>query len=521
MKKEIRFLIVFVLGLLLAWGMGVKSVSAGSPSRVPAGKYTSLEELSHKRLGIITGSSFDQDIAARFPEAEAVYFNNMSDLLTALKGDKIDAFAVDEPVATYIMVDNDDVTYIQDYLDTFEYAYTFPRTESGRKICDQLNEYLRKLKAENALDEKIMKWCSRDESDWVMPDCENLPAPNGVLTMAVNPVYPPFAYVYGEKIVGYDIDIAAEFCEAYGYGLEVKSINFDGILPAVQSGKCDFAGCGITITPERAESILFSEANYSGGIVMAVPGKSQGGGVKGLLSDIAKSFEKTFLREKRWRLFLSGIMETLVITIASVILGTALGFLVYMLCRGGNRLTNGITGFCLWLIRGMPMVVMLMILFYVIFGKVSISGGIVSIIGFTLTFGASVFGLMKMGVGTVDEGQYEAALALGYTDRQTFFKIILPQALPHVMPSYAVEIISLIKATAIVGYIAVQDLTKVGDIVRSRTYEAFFPLIAVTVIYFILEYLFKVLTGKLERYIDPRQQKPENILKGVNTDDTN
>ena len=137
----------------------------------------------------------------------------MSDLLTALKGDKIDAFAIDEPVATYVMTDNDEVTYIQDYLDTFEYAYTFPRTESGRKICSQFNEYLRKLKAENILDKKIVKWCSRDESDWVMPDCESLPAPNGILTMAVNPVYPPFAYVYGEKIVGYDIDIAAEFCE--------------------------------------------------------------------------------------------------------------------------------------------------------------------------------------------------------------------------------------------------------------------------------------------------------------------
>ena len=133
MKKGIRFLAVFVLGLLLACCMEGKSVSAGSSFQVPAGKYTSLEELSHKRLGIITGSSFDQDIAARFPEAETVYYNNMSDLLTALKGDKIDAFAIDEPVATYIMVDNDDVTYIKDYLDTFEYAYTFPKTASGTK----------------------------------------------------------------------------------------------------------------------------------------------------------------------------------------------------------------------------------------------------------------------------------------------------------------------------------------------------------------------------------------------------
>ena len=104
-------------------------------------------------------------------------------------------------------------------------------------------------------------------------------------------------------------------------------------------------------------------------------------------------------------------------------------------------------------------------------------------VSFTLTFGATVFGLLRMGVGAVDKGQYEAACALGYSDRSTFFKIILPQALPHVLPAYKGEIVGLIKATAVVGYIAVQDLTKMGDLVRSRTYEAFFPLIAVTVIF--------------------------------------
>ena len=124
-----------------------------------------------------------------------------------------------------------------------------------------------------------------------------------------------------------------------------------------------------------------------------------------------------------------------------------------------------------------------------------------------------------MGVGAVEPGQYEAACALGYTNRRTFFKIILPQALPHIMPSYKGEIIGLIKATSIVGYIAVQDLTKMGDIVRSRTYEAFFPLIAITVIYFLLEGLLGFLVSRLSFNINPKRRKPEKILKGVKTDD--
>ena len=208
---------------------------------------------------------------------------------------------------------------------------------------------------------------------------------------------------------------------------------------------------------------------------------------------------------------------TLLITVLSILSGTALGFLVFMLCRNGNVVANGITRFSVWLVQGMPMVVLLMILYYVIFGNSAISGIAVAVIGFTLTFGASVFGLLKTGVGAVDPGQYEAAYALGYSSCRTFFRIILPQALPHVMPAWQGEIVGLIKATAIVGYIAVQDLTKMGDIVRSRTYEAFFPLIAVTVIYFVLEGLFSFAVGRVRFRMDLRKRGPERILRGVNT----
>ena len=126
---------------------------------------------------------------------------------------------------------------------------------------------------------------------------------------------------------------------------------------------------------------------------------------------------------------------------------------------------------------------------------------------------------MKMGVGTVDRGQYEAAYALGHSNSRTFFRIILPQAIPHILPAYQGEIVGLIKATAVVGYIAVQDLTKIGDIVRSRTYEAFFPLIAVTVIYFVLEGLLNMLVGWLRVRSDPKKRSKARILKGVKTDD--
>ena len=344
--------------------------------------------------------------------------------------------------------------------------------------------------------------------------------------MVIEGALPPFGYFRGGEIVGIEVDLAAQFCEAYGYGLDIKVMTFDGLLTAVQAGKADFSASAISVTKERAESVNFSVPYFSGGAKLMILKDNAGtgsnvspGSDNSFLRSIGESFEKTFVREERWKLFLEGVLTTLVITLLAMLFGTILGFLIFMLCRKGNPVANIITRIFLWLIQGMPAVVLLMVLYFIVFGSVSISGVVVSVIGFTLTFGAAVFGLMKMGVGTIDRGQYEAAYALGYSNTRTFFRIILPQALYHVLPAYKGEVVSLIKATAIVGYIAVQDLTKMGDIVRSRTYEAFFPLIAVTIIYFALEVLIGRIISRLSININPKRRKPSKILKGVNTND--
>ena len=480
-----------------------------------------------KRIGIPSGTSFDLIVEKRFPEADLLYFNNQSDLLTALAANKIDAFPSDEPVIRYIMNQRTDITYIPDYLEKFEFAYCFAKTEEGQRLCGQFSKFITGLKENGSLDALVNKWFSSDESIKTMPDISSLSAENGILRLATDGDYMPFEYIRDGQLVGYDIDIAAQFCQAYGYGLETEIMNLDAVLPAVQSGKCSFGASAITITPERAESVLFSEPNYSGGTVMVVlkeenaasaaasDAKKEGSFWNG----VASSFDRTFVREARWQLFLKGVGTTVLITLLSILLGTALGFLVFMLCRNGNMAANSITRFSVWLVTGTPMVVLLMILYYIIFSSKAISGIAVAVIGFTLTFGASVFSLLRMGVGTIDRGQYEAAYALGHSNRHTFFRIILPQAIPHVLPAYQSEIVGLIKSTAIVGYIAVQDLTKMGDIVRSRTYEAFFPLISITVIYFVLEGLLSFAVSRIRISIDPKRRSRERILKGVDLHD--
>ena len=498
-------------------GVGVM-VRGETPTESPVATY--------RRVGIQTGSSFDAIISEKMPDAEAVYFNTKADLVAALDGDKIDTFVVDEPVAKILMRENDRLTFLPDYLDTFSFALVFPNSDAGKALRDQFNGFLETLRADGTLDALEEKWFSEDEDAKTMPDIAALSAENGTLRVATEAAYNPFEYMRDGAVVGYDMELAARFCEACGYGLEIVDMSFESILPSVQAGKCDLAASAITVTPERAQSILFSEPYFYSGTVLMVLKQSDENtiapgdfnGKSGFLESLGDSFKKTFLRENRWRLFLTGVMNTLIITILSILFGTALGFAVYMLCRNGNPVANGITRFCTWLVQGMPMVVLLMILYYVIFGSVSISGIAVAVIGFAFTFGSAVFGLLRMGVGAVDGGQYEAACALGYSNRRTFYRIILPQAAPHILPAYKGEVVGLIKATSIVGYIAVQDLTKMGDIVRSRTYEAFFPLIAVTIIYFLLEGLIGFFVSRISVCFNPKRRKPDEILKGIRID---
>jgi polar amino acid transport system substrate-binding protein len=203
------------------------------------------------------------------------------------------------------------------------------------------------------------------------------------------------------------------------------------------------------------------------------------------------------------------------ITVLSILTGTLLGFAVYMLCRNGNRAANAVSRFFMWLIQGMPLVVLLMILYYIVFGWSRLNGTVVSIVGFTLIFACAMYEMLSVGFGAIGNGQYEAATALGYNESQSFFKILLPQAARHFMPLYKNEVVTLIKETSVAGYIAVQELTKISDLVRARTYQAFFALIFTAIIYFVISAILTRIVGAVEKKIDPKKRSQEKILEGI------
>jgi len=150
--------------------------------------------------------------------------------------------------------------------------------------------------------------------------------------------------------------------------------------------------------------------------------------------------------------------------------------------------------------RGTPVLVLLMLIFYVLFASIDINPVLVAVFAFGLHFAAYIAEIFRAGVRSIDDGQTEAGIAMGFSKVQTFIYIIMPQTVQRILPVYKGEFISLVKMTSIVGYVAVQDLTKASDIIRSRTFDAFFPLIMVAILYFILAW---VLTRALE-YIEQR-----------------
>ena len=472
--------------------------------------YQSMEELAAPgtRLGILTGSVFDALTQEAFPNAELAYYNNIPDMAYSVTTGQLDAFMVDEPVARYMELEYPAVTHIPELLSETDYAIAFPKTEAGARLRDQMNEFMAALESDGTLAEIDEIWFGSDESKKVI-DLSGLTGESGVLQLATNTENPPFSYLYDGEIVGYEIDIVARFCAAHGYGLEIHNMDFAALIPGLGE-RYDLAASCIAVTEERAESVHFSDPGYSGGTVMMVRGAEE---EKGFWASLAESFEKTFIRENRWKLIVQGIGTTVLISLLATILGSILGFGLCLLKLSGNSLAKGFAQVYIRVLQGTPMVVLLMILFYLVFAGSGLDGVWVAVVGFGLNLAAYVCEMIRTGIQSVDRGQTEAALALGYTRTRAFLQIVMPQAARQFLPVFKGEFISLIKMTSVVGYIAVQDLTKMSDIIRSRTYEAFFPLISTAVIYFLIAWLLTSLLKPIERRVEPNRR--HRGVKGV------
>ena len=479
-------------------------------------QYTELSQLSGKLVSSQTGSVADLLVNSVIPNVSYSYFNNLIDQITALQNNKVEAVPADEPMAKLAVAQNPDLAILPERIVEDHYGVAL---QKNSQLTDEVNAAIAQLKADGTLEQMKEKWTNANDSMKVLPQLD-YPGANGTLKVAHVIAAEPMEYIGADGTpIGYDLELMLHIGKILDRKVEFISVDFAGLIPMLQSGKADAAvGC-MSITDERKKAVDMSDSYYDGGLYFVVRKVTESSvsvstlNKKNTLESLKASFIRTFITENRWKLVLDGLKVTVIISIFSGILGSLMGFGICMLRRSKRRAISVPTAGFIRLIQGTPIIVLLMIFYYIIFGKVDISAVIVAILGLAINFAVYVSEMMRTGIDAVDKGQIEAAYALGFTKMKTFWKITFPQAARHFLPVFKGEFISMVKMTSVVGYIAIQDLTKVSDIIRSRTLEAFFPLIATAVIYFIVANILTALLTRLEMKMDPKRRK--RTVKGV------
>ena len=221
-------------------------------------------------------------------------------------------------------------------------------------------------------------------------------------------------------------------------------------------------------------------------------------------SSLSEDFYKSLVYQDRYQFVLKGLGNTIVMALFATIIGVLLGVLIALIIDCNNKTGNFglLSGICktyVSIIRGTPVLLQLMIIYYVIFKIVDINIVLVGIIAFGLNSAAYVSEIIKSGIISIHKGQYEASKALGFNYFETMRYVILPQAIRNILPALGNEFITLLKETSVAGYIGIVDLTKASDIIASRTYDYFFPLILIAIIYLIMTLGLSKLVNLMER----------------------
>ena len=470
-------------------------------------------EIEVKRAAWWPGGVAEREAYSRWSGVQHIYPDTISDMMQMIRQKKVDAAILQRVFYDALKAEGvEGVEALDEPIGKLPTGYLFRRSEHGDTLGDQMDDFIDKCTADGTLERLQEKWL-RGTPETRVFERPALTGENGTLTVASNGVNMPFIYIQKKNAVGYEVELFALFCKEYGYDYKVEvSSSFEGALVGVETGQYDIGINCIEVTESRKEKFRMSKPTYEDDvlvIVRAEPSK------QGFLDSLKKQVHATLLEEGRWKMLAAGMGTTLLITLSATVFGTALGFLLCFLYREGNPAVNGAINLISKFFAGMPMMVLLMLFYYVVFGSVHIGGTAVAIVVFSITTGLSVFNMLKSGAASVAKGQTEAALALGFSERAAFRKFVLPQAVLTFFPTYQAEIVNLLKFTAIVGYIAVQDLTKMADLIRARTYDAFMPLIAISVLYLILAWLFTLAADWMMTRLDPRKRTADEVLRGV------
>jgi len=254
-----------VSGILMVVLILLSVAVSGCTSRE---KITATSQLDGKTFAVPTGTVADKLVLSKFPNTQFQYYNTVLDCCMAVKSGKADAAAYDEPILKNIAAKNPGLAVLPDVITVDNYGFAVNLNNKGLKTA--IDDTIKELKADGTYNQMMTRWFPKTGSPAAMPDIK-LDGTKGTLRFGTAAVTEPFSFVDGsQEVVGFDIELAAYVAKKMGMKLEIVNMDFGAMIPALTAGKVDMIGACITITDERAKSVLFSESYYKGGIAALV-----------------------------------------------------------------------------------------------------------------------------------------------------------------------------------------------------------------------------------------------------------
>lgn len=507
---------IFILALLLP----MQPYAAAQPEQITGSsqKLKSIDDIKDKKIGVLLGSVHDSYAHKHYPAATVMQYKSTSDLLLAVKTGKVDVGLFVHELLLDMLRQDPNMGFLGDTMEIHPVAYGFNKNNPGPR--QQYNEFLAAIKRDGTYDDMVDRWVNK--GNHTMPNIET-PNKNGTLIVGhVSDSGLPFVIIKDNQPIGFNIEMTKRYAAYIGKDVRFDDMEFGSLIPALAAGKIDVIGMTLMVTEERKTKIDFADPFYQIGMrafalkknIAAFDGETGSAAAElSFFKDVVQSFKSNIIHEKRYLLLWDGLKTTVIISILSTLFGTMLGAVICALRMSRNNLLNVPAKIYISILRGMPVLVLLMLIFYVVFGSVNINPVIVATIAFGMNFGAYAAEIFRTGIEGIEKGQMEAGIAMGFNKLKTFIYIILPQTIRRILPIYKGEFISLVKMTSIVGYIAVQDLTKASDIIRSRTFDAFFPLIMIAILYFLISWILMQFLDHLEKVTDPKYKRKTRSAK--------
>lgn len=465
-------------------------------------------DLNRSKVGVMTGTTNEMLVRENFQSANLQCYDGTMDAVGALKAGHVDVVVTGFPNALNVIKKNRDLKMLPDVLELDDTAIAVKKEDT--RLLEELNGILNEFAKDGTLEDMQKRWLKEDISPYKTVELR-VPTEGTAIRVGMDATREPFCFRNAKgEITGLDGELARRIAIKLGRPVEFYDMKFAALIPSLKSGKTDVIISMMTATDERRKSVNFTTTYYKQRIVMLVRSGDAGGDTAGFtrfFKGVSQSFYNNLIVENRYILIVDGLNTTVIISLFSVLFGTLLGALVCFMRMSKNRIVSALARIYISLLRGTPVLVVLMLTYYVVFGSVNIDPVLVAVIAFGMNFAAYVSEMFRTAIESVDKGQKEAGIAGGFTTMQTFAYIIIPQAVRQVLPVYKGEFISLVKMTSVVGYIAVQDLTKASDIIRSRTFDAFFPLVMVGVIYLVITWLLGLILDYIGRKTDPKQNR--------------